>query len=57
MKHEARQKFLGEEREYDKQFRAVLLRDIPWFHKLFAKYKDPKWLGISQTLGTVIKKI
>lgn len=57
MKPEARQKFLEEEREYDKQFRAVLLKDIPYFHHLFAKYHDPISLEIAKTLGEVVTRI
>ena len=59
MKPEARQKFLQEQKEYDNQFRAVLLRDIPYFHALYKKYHDPKALGTAQNLGkylTTLKK-
>lgn len=57
MKPEARAKFLEEQREYDKEFKAQLLRDIPYFHKLHVKYQDPKWLEIAENLGTALKRL
>ena len=57
MKPEAHAKFLKEEREYDAAFRAQLLKDIPYLHKLSVKYKDEKWLDIAQTLGTALKRL
>lgn len=36
-------------------FRAQLLKDIPYFHRLSIKYNDPKWLEIAQNLGIVLK--
>lgn len=35
----------------DKDFRMQLLRDIPYFHQLYKKYKDPEWLEIAKNLG------
>jgi len=57
MKPEARAKFLEEEKVYDALFRAQLLADIPYFHKLSVKYKDPKWLETAKTLGIVLKRL
>lgn len=57
MKPEAREKFLRETKEYDDLFKAQLLKDIPYFHKLSVKYQDPKWLGIARTLGIVLKNL
>lgn len=39
--------------EEDKAFYAQLLKDIPYFHRLYAKYHDADYLGISKTLGQV----
>ena len=57
MKPEAHAKFLEEEKEYDALFKAQLLRDIPYFHRLHVKYQDPAWLEIAQTLGTALKRL
>ena len=37
--------------QHDTEFRTVLLKDIPYFHKLYAKYHDPEWLEIAKRLG------
>lgn len=57
MKPEARAKFLAEEREYDLFFREQLLKDVPYFHELFAKYGDIKWLDIAKDVGTVLRRL
>ena len=57
MKPEARKKFLEEEMQFDNEFRAQLLKDIPYFHQLYAKYNDPKWLEIVKNLDTVLKNL
>ncbi len=44
-------------KEEDKEFRAVLLRDVPYFHKLYSKYKDPQYLEIVRNLGITLKKL
>lgn len=41
----------------DKHFRGILLRDIPYFHTLYAKYHDPKWLEIAKNLGVYLTKL
>lgn len=41
----------------DDIFRGVLLRDIPYFHKLFAKYKDPLALETAKNLGQYLTKL
>lgn len=51
MKPEARTKFIEERRLHDKQFYMQLLKDIPYFHKLYAKYHDEKWLALAKELG------
>mgnify|MGYP001608248215 CR=1 FL=1 len=38
-------------KEEDNQFRMQLLKDIPYFHQLYAKYHDPKWLELAKTVG------
>jgi len=35
----------------DVLFRAQLLKDIPYFHELYAKYHDEEWLNIAKNLG------
>lgn len=35
----------------DERFKAQLLRDIPYFHQLYAKYKDEKYLETAKNLG------
>ncbi len=37
--------------EYDEQFRMQLLKDIPYFHALYAKYNDPQYLEIVRNLA------
>lgn len=37
-------------KEEDQKFMATLLKDIPYFHKLYAKYKDPISLEIVKDL-------
>ena len=44
-------------KKYDDDFKASLLKDIPYFHMLYAKYHDQKWLELAQTVGTVAKKL
>jgi len=51
MKPEARTKFLEERKLSDNNFRMQLLKDIPYFHKLYAKYRDPEWLNLAKTIG------
>lgn len=57
MNPEAHQKFLEQKAADDKAFRAQLLKDIPYFHRLHVKYQDPAWLEIAQTLGAALKKL
>jgi len=57
MNPEAHAKFLKEERQYDQEFRAILLKDIPYFHELYAKYHDQKALETAQDLGIYLKKL
>lgn len=44
-------------RTYDKQeddtFFKDTLRDIAFFHQLYAKYKEPRWLDMARELNTV----
>lgn len=35
----------------DERFKAQLLQDIPYFHRLFAKYRDQKYLDTAKNLG------
>lgn len=35
----------------DTEFRMILLKDIPYFHELYAKYHDEEWLRIAKNLG------
>ena len=39
------------------EFKAQLLKDIPYFHKLYAKYHDPKALETARNLGIYLKKL
>lgn len=41
----------------DKDFRLVLLKDIPYFHYLYSKEKDQRWLDIAQTLGVAASNL
>ncbi len=34
----------------DNEFRMVMLKDIPYFHQLYAKYHDPQYLEIIKNL-------
>lgn len=34
----------------DNEFRKVILRDIPYFHRLHAKYGNPQFLEIVRNL-------
>jgi hypothetical protein len=43
--------------EENKRFSEMVMRDIPYFHKLYVKYQDPKWLEIAQNLGTALKRL
>jgi hypothetical protein len=43
--------------EEHRDFRAVLLKDIPYFHQLYAKYQDPKWLQHARETGELIESI
>ncbi len=43
--------------EEDRDFMAVLVKDIAYFHSLFAKDKDRRWLEIAKTLGGVVDQI
>ena len=42
-------------RQEDMVFRAKLLRDIPYFHKIYAKYKTPISLEIATNLGKMVE--
>ena len=44
-------------KEDDDAFRGVLLRDIPYFHALYAKYHDPKALETAKNLGIYLAKL
>lgn len=44
-------------KEYDDQFKAVLLADIPYFHALYAKYNDPLALETARNLGVYLAKL
>lgn len=57
MNQEALQKLRDSEVEYGKVFHAQLMRDIPYFHKLYAKYHNPVSLEIARDLGTHAKNI
>lgn len=57
MTPETKQKFLEEEKQYDRQFYATLLKDIPYFHRLYAKYHDPLALETAKNLGVAATKI
>lgn len=57
MTPEAHQKFLVEKKRDDDAFKEVLLRDIPYFHKRFAKTKDPQNLEIAKNLGVALTKL
>lgn len=57
MNPEARQKFREEQRKYDEDFHAVLMKDIPYFHELYAKYHDEEWLAIAKNLGIAADNI
>lgn len=41
----------------DKRFYMQLLKDIPYFHELYAKYKKPESLKIAQDLGIAAANI
>lgn len=38
--------------EEDKEFRDTLLTDIGYFHELYAKDNDRRWLEIAVNIGT-----
>jgi len=42
--------------ELEDDFRAQILKDIPYFHKLYAKYHDPNALETARNLGIYLKK-
>lgn len=35
-------------------FRVELLKDISFFHQLYAKYHDPEWLEIAKNVGIAV---
>lgn len=43
--------------EENKTFYVQLLKDIPYFHKLYAKYHNPDTLETIKNLETYSKKI
>lgn len=43
--------------EEDAAFKAQLLKDLPYFHRLYALYGDEQFLQIAQGLSKVIKKL
>lgn len=45
------------QRKADKEFAAQLLKDIPYFHQLYAKYHDQKWLEIAKNCGEVLSQL
>lgn len=57
MTSEAHQKFLEEKKRDDDAFKEVLLHDIPYFHKRYAKTKDPQNLEIAKNLGEYLTKL
>lgn len=44
-------------KEEDVAFHQQLLKDIPYMHRLFNKYKDPQWLEIARNLGEYDKRL
>jgi hypothetical protein len=38
-------------KEEDHDFLMQLLKDIPYFHQLYVKYHDPKWLELAKLVG------
>lgn len=43
-------------KEENEAMRQQFIKDIPFYHHLYAKYKDPKWLEGARQLGELLRK-
>lgn len=45
------------QKEWDAGFKSALLKDIPYFHMLYAKYGNPQFLRLARDAGDYAAKI